>query len=166
MMGSGKSTIGKSVAQKLKLKFVDIDNEIELKEKISISKIFDKKGETYFRKVEQNICLEKLKKDNLLIALGGGSFVNPIVRQEVQRKTISFWLDVSINNLKKRKINFKKRPLISKKENNMKLLYKIYNERRSIYNLAKYRVNCNKLDKNSIINQICEIYEADISKNI
>ena len=69
MMGVGKSTIGKKLAEKLKRKFVDIDKIIEIKEKNTIKKIFEDKGEDYFRKIEKKITLEELKKNNLIIAL-------------------------------------------------------------------------------------------------
>ena len=81
MMGVGKSTIGKKLARKLKLKFIDIDRLIEKKEKSSISEIFSQNGESYFRKIEKNITLEELKKDNCVIALGGGTFLNKKVRK-------------------------------------------------------------------------------------
>ena len=162
MMGSGKSTIGLAVAKKLGLVFVDIDKEIESRENLTIKQIFEKKGEIYFRKLEQLVCFEKLKRKNLTIALGGGSFINPMVRKKILSDTLSFWLDVNIENLIKRKINFQKRPLINKRnEKKLRLLKKIYNDRKTIYNLAKFRINCNKQDKFSIINQICDIYEAN-----
>ena len=61
MMGSGKSSIGSLVAKKLQLNFIDIDNEIETELGLSIKKIFEKKGENYFRKFEENITLKKIK---------------------------------------------------------------------------------------------------------
>ena len=66
MMGVGKSTLGKRLAKKLKLKFVDIDEIIEAKEKNIIKKIFENKGENYFRKIEKTIILEELKKNMML----------------------------------------------------------------------------------------------------
>ena len=64
MMGVGKSTLGKKLAKKLKLKFIDIDQIIEKKEKKTIKEIFEEKGEGYFRKIEKKISLEELKKCN------------------------------------------------------------------------------------------------------
>ena len=78
MMGVGKSTVGKKLAKKLKLKFIDIDKVIE-KEKKTIKEIFEDNGEDYFRMVEKIITLEELKKINSVIALGGGAFMNPSI---------------------------------------------------------------------------------------
>ena len=83
MMGSGKSTIGRELSKRLNLKFVDIDKLIEKREKMPIRKIFSTKGEKYFRKLEQSTCLEILKKSSTIIALGGGSFINPTIRKAI-----------------------------------------------------------------------------------
>ena len=77
MMGVGKSTVGKKLAKKLKLKFIDIDGLIEKKEKKTIKQIFENKSEDYFRKIEKKITLEELKKSNSVIALGGGALDLP-----------------------------------------------------------------------------------------
>ena len=76
MMGSGKSSIGSLVAKKLKLNFVDIDREIETQTKMSIKKIFEDKGENYFRKIEEKITLKALRKNKNIISIGGGAFLN------------------------------------------------------------------------------------------
>ncbi len=74
MMGSGKTSIGSLVAKKLKLKFVDIDKEIEKNLNITIKKIFEVRGENYFRKIEEQTTLKKLKLNSTVISLGGGGF--------------------------------------------------------------------------------------------
>ena len=83
MMGAGKSTIGTILADKLKFKFIDTDYEIEKNERNTIKKIFDHRGEKYFRDVEEKIVLEKLKSNNCVVALGGGSFLNPKIRKNI-----------------------------------------------------------------------------------
>ena len=83
MMGSGKSSIGSLVAKKLKYNFIDIDSEIEINTKKSIKKIFEKKGENYFRKLEEQITLKKLKLNSTVISLGGGAFINKNIRKDV-----------------------------------------------------------------------------------
>ncbi len=162
MMGSGKSTIGRELSKKLTLKFFDIDKLIEKREKMPIRKIFTAKGEKYFRRLEQRTCLKILKKSNCVIALGGGSFINPTIRKAILEKSVSFHLDISLNNLKKRNINFKKRPLIKDKENTL-ALETIYNSRKKVYNQATFSVNCNKLNKVKIVEQICDLYEKSNS---
>ena len=69
MMGVGKSTIGRMVAKKLKYSFIDIDKLIEAKEGCSINLIFKNKGENYFRRIENNITLQELKRNNSVISL-------------------------------------------------------------------------------------------------
>ena len=158
MMGVGKSTIGKILAKKLKLKFIDIDRVIETREKSTISDIFRKKGEIYFRKIEKKITLDQLKKNNSIIALGGGAFINTSIRREVKNTSISFWLDLDLENLLSRLKNIKKRPLLD--ENNLrKSMNKIYSDRKRIYNEANFRIDCNFIDKEKILKKIVELYE-------
>ena len=76
MMGSGKTTLGKIVSKKLNKEFIDIDQAIEVQEGMIISEIFEKKGEPFFRILEEKISLLNLKKKNSVISLGGGAFLN------------------------------------------------------------------------------------------
>ena len=158
MMGVGKSTIGKKLAKKLKLKFIDIDKVIEQKENRTIKEIFEKRGESYFRKVEKKITLEILKKNGLVIALGGGAFANSIVRKEIINSSISFWLDINLKYLLQRLKNSRKRPLLNKNDLE-KSINKIYLERKKIYNESSYRIKCDSTDANTITNKIINIYE-------
>ena len=115
MMGVGKSTIGKILAKKLNYNFVDVDKLIEAKEGLSINLIFKNKSESYFRKVECDLTLLELKKNNSVISLGGGAFLNNIIRNNVKKSSISFWLDVPVEELIKRLKKNKTRPLLLKK---------------------------------------------------
>ena len=81
MMGSGKSSIGSMLAKKLKLNFIDTDKEIENELGVSIKKIFENKGEDYFRKFEEKITLKILKSNTTVVALGGGAFTNKNIRK-------------------------------------------------------------------------------------
>ena len=102
MMGVGKSTIGKSLASELSFDFIDIDKLIEKEEGCSINIIFKNKSENYFRMLERKITLKELKKDKLVISLGGGSFLNKSIRSAVKNTSVSFWLDVSTSILIRR----------------------------------------------------------------
>ncbi len=160
MMGVGKSTIGKAVSKRLSMDFVDIDKVIEERLKLSIQKIFERKGEVFFRKLEEKITLEELKKNNRIISLGGGAFMNVKIRNYIILNTKSFWLDLNIEKLSKRLNTSKKRPLLVDK--NIKLtLEKIYNERKRTYSLANYRIDCNNLNTSLIVKKIIELYEKN-----
>ena len=158
MMGVGKSTIGKILAKKLNYNFVDVDKLIEKKENSSINLIFKNNGESYFRKIESEITLAVLKKENSVISLGGGAFINNLIRKKVKKLTISFWLDTPINELIKRLKKNKKRPLLLNK-NLSETVKKIYFDRKKIYNEADYRIKCNSLRSGEIVNKILNLYE-------
>ena len=163
MMGVGKSTIGKILAEKLKFKFIDTDKIIEIKEKSTIKKIFDNKGENYFRRIEKKIILEELKKNNLVIALGGGAFIDSSIRKEIKISCISFWLDLKLKSLLIRLKNAKKRPLLD--INNLESsINKIYSNRKKIYNKSNFRVKCNSINKDEIVNKIIKLYESSGDK--
>jgi shikimate kinase len=158
MMGVGKSTVGKKLAKKLKYKFSDIDKIIEIKEKSTIKLIFENKGENYFRRVEKKITLEELKKDNLVVALGGGAFLDASIRKEIKNSCISFWLDLNIKSLLVRLKNAKKRPLLNQ-SNLEESINKIYSTRKKIYSEANFKIKCNSMDKNEIVYKIIKLYE-------
>ena len=162
-MGVGKSTIGKKLAKKLKRKFIDIDKIIEIKEKKTIKEIFENKGENYFRKIEKKITLEELKKNNLVMALGGGAFINTSIRKEIKSSCLSFWLDLKVESLLNRLKNVKKRPLLD--ENRLdQSINKIYSERKKIYNESNFRIKCNSMNKDEIIYKIIKLYESSRNK--
>lgn len=158
MMGAGKSTIGKILAKRLGYTFIDVDKLIEEKEGLPINLIFRNKGEKYFRKIESENTLIKLKEDSAVISLGGGAFLNNIVRKSVKKFSVSFWLDVPIEELTKRLKKNKKRPLMFA-QNIGETVKKIYFSRKKIYNMATYRINCRSLKSREIVNKIINIYE-------
>ena len=158
MMGVGKSTLGKIVAKKQKLKFIDTDLKIEKKFGMKISEIFEKNGEKFFRIHEENIVLESLKNNNCVIALGGGAFINKNIRDEILKNSISIWLDANLKILSSRVKWSKKRPLLNV-ENIQEKIKKLYSERKNIYKLAHYRIICNNLTRESIVKKIIVFYE-------
>ena len=164
MMGVGKSTVGRKLAKKLKLKFVDIDKVIETKEKSTISEIFKNKGESYFRRIEKKITLIEIKKKNLVIALGGGAFMSGTIRDELKNFSISFWLDLNLIELLSRLKNISKRPLLNQ-DNLEKTLKKIYSERKKIYNKSNFRVKCDSKNIEEITREIILLYESARNKS-
>ena len=114
MMGVGKTTVGKIVAKKQGLEFIDTDKNIEESCSMKISEIFKQKGENFFRIEEKKEVLKSLKKKNCVIALGGGAFINVDIRKDVLKNAISIWLDIDLKTLNKRIKWNKNRPLLNK----------------------------------------------------
>ena len=158
MMGSGKSSIGSLVSKKLNIEFIDVDNEIEKKAGCKISKIFENKGEQYFREIEENITLKYLKKKKIVISLGGGAFLNNIIKKEVLDNHISFWLNWDVKTLVNRIKDSKKRPIAHRSTKNE--IEELIKKRSIIYSKALYKINCENFTKSEIVKKIIEIYEA------
>ena len=158
MMGSGKSSIGSLIAKKLLLNFIDIDNVIENELGLSIKKIFETKGENYFRKFEEKTTLKKLKSSSTVISLGGGAFSNKEIRKEVINNHLSFWLNWNSDILLNRIKNSKKRPLAFNSSKNE--IIDLIKKRSNIYSKALYKIECDNLTKNEIVKEILKIYET------
>ena len=158
-MGVGKSTLAKIVAKKLNLKFIDTDLNIEKKWSMKIWEIFEKKGENFFRIEEEKEILECLKKNKTVLALGGGAFTNKNVRNLILKNSLSFWLDLNLRTITQRVKWNKKRPLLNQ-ENAEEIIKKLYLKRKNIYKLAKYKINCNSMNKTEIAEKIIFYYES------
>ncbi len=159
MMGAGKSSIGYLVSKKLDLDFIDIDNLIENKVGMCVSDIFTKFGEKHFRNLEEKITLKILKKNNNVVSLGGGSFINDKIRKEILINHTSFWLNWSDEILLKRIKGSIKRPVALKLTDiEIKDLIK---KRSKIYAKARYKINCDELTKIEIVKKVIKIYETN-----
>jgi len=157
MMGVGKTTVGKIVAKKQGMEFIDTDENIERKCSMNISEIFKKKGEKFFRIMEEKEVLKSIKKKKCVIALGGGAFINETIRNAILKNTISMWLDTDLKTLNKRIKWNKKRPLLNK-ENKQKKIDQLYSGRKNIYKLANHKIDCDNLDKENIAKKITIFY--------
>ena len=158
MMGSGKTSIGSMVSKRLNLKFFDIDQIIQKELGLTIVKIFEKKGEVFFRSFEEKICSKILKKRNVVISLGGGTFLNKKIRKEIIDNHISFWLNWKKETLIKRIKNSSKRPIAYKASYDE--LIDLIKKRSNIYEKALYKVNCDNLTKKEIVDKVINIYET------
>jgi len=162
MMGSGKTSMGMLISKKLQLDFFDIDRHIEKLLGMSISNIFDKKGENFFREFEEKITLKILKKKNIVISLGGGAFINNNIRYEILSNHLSFWLKWNDETLFSRIKHSSKRPIaINATSNELKNLIK---KRSNIYSKALYKITCDNLTKLDIANKIIDLYENNKTK--
>tara|TARA_Y100000816_G_scaffold17194_1_gene11272 strand:+ start:7475 stop:7987 length:513 start_codon:yes stop_codon:yes gene_type:complete len=158
MMGSGKSTIGYLLSNKINSDFYDIDKIIEEEEGLKITEIFENKGENYFRKIEEKICLKILKFNKKIISLGGGSFLNNKIREEIQNNHVSFWLNWNTSTIIRRIKKNKNRPILKGMSENE--INKLIIKRKKIYEKAHLKINCENLSKNEIINKIIKLYEG------
>jgi len=159
MMGSGKSSIGNLVSKKLALPFIDIDSLIIKSTGMSVSEIFEKKGEGYFRKLEEKITLKSLKQTKTVISLGGGGFINDRIRKKILADHFSFWLNWDESILIKRIKGNKKRPLVFNSSNHE--IKAIIKSRSKIYKSSQFKINCNRLTKVEIAKKIIKIYEIN-----
>ena len=157
MMGSGKTSIGLLVSKKLNLQFYDIDQMIEKELEMSISDIFEKKKEEFFRDFEEKTTLKILKKKRIVISLGGGAFINKKIREEILKNHLSFWLNWNSKTLIQRIKKNIKRPIALKSSTSE--LIDLIKKRSVVYSKSKYKINCEKLSKNEIVNKIINIYE-------
>ena len=158
MMGSGKTSIGSYVSKKLNIDFIDIDIEIEKKIGMTISQIFENRGEKYFREVEELMTLKFLKKSKTIISLGGGAFLNNKIKKEVLDNHISFWLNWDVKTLFNRIKDSKKRPIALNASKNV--LIDLIKKRSIVYSKAMYKIDCENLSKNEIVKNVIKIYEA------
>ena len=163
MMGSGKSSIGSLISKKLNIDFIDIDDEIEKKIGMKISKIFERNGEKYFREIEEITTLKLLRKNNSVISLGGGAFLNNKIKKEVLDNHVSFWLYWDVKTLVERIKDSKKRPIVQKSSRNE--IIELIKKRSIIYSKAMYKINCENLSKNESVKNIINIYETHKIKN-
>ncbi len=161
MMAAGKTTIGSKLAKKLNYNFFDVDFEIEKLENDKIINIFENKGESYFRKVEERLSLNFVEKNNCVISLGGGAFINENIRKKIQKNSHSFWLNWKIRTILDRISKNKNRPIALNLSN--KDFADLYKKRVKFYKLSDFRVNCEKKNKNEIIKIILKILKNENS---
>ena len=159
MMGSGKTSIGLLISKKLNLQFYDIDQIIEKELEMNISDIFEKKGEKFFRDIEEKTTLKILKKKWIVISLGGGAFINKKIREEILKNHLSFWLNWNSKTLIQRIKKNQKRPIALKSSTSE--LIDLIKKRSVVYSKSKYKINCEKLSKNEIVNEIINFYENE-----
>lgn len=159
-MGSGKSTIGRALAEKLDLSFLDLDSYIESKQKDSVSTIFKSKGEVYFRNIEATAVKELCQqKHELVLALGGGTpcYSDTISYLLKHPNVFTVMLNTSIESLTERLLNEKLgRPLISdlKPVEIPEFIAKHLFERAPFYTQAEIHVTTDLLSQDKLVDEI------------
>ena len=139
MMGAGKSAVGKVVATKLNVPFLDADTEIEKAANMSIQEIFSRDGEDFFRQREAQVIFRLMKGSPSILSTGGGAFIQEANRHAIRLLGVSLWLDVEVDLLWSRVKNKDTRPLL-KSSNPFETLKMLHLERQPIYKKADISV--------------------------
>ena len=153
MMGAGKSSIGRRLALRLGIPFVDADVEIEKAAGMTISDIFAVRGEAEFRAGEARVILRLLESGPQVLATGGGAFTNPDTRIAIGAKGISIWLKAEFDVLMKRIRRRHDRPLL-KTDDPGATLRKLMEEREPVYALADLTVQSREVMHEKIVDEI------------
>lgn len=144
-MGSGKSHVARILSHKLNFEFIDLDKQIMLKNKRSVTEIFESKGEIYFRKQERELLEEYLaSKNDMVLSLGGGTPAYYNNMEVINQNSFSFFLRGSVNTLSQRLLKQKTtRPLIAKikDEDLPEFIAKHLFERNAFYSKAQFTVD-------------------------
>ena len=156
-MGSGKSTVGRALADALGWQFVDLDEEIERSEGAAISEIFDQRGETAFREIESRMLRQQVKSVETgrphVIALGGGAFVQEENFAILSNNGVTVWLDCPFETVERRLSGFHHRPLAR----DPRKLRALFDERVRGYAHADYRVPSGSDDPQVAVKQILAV---------
>ena len=155
LMGTGKSTIGRRLANLLQLDFVDADEEIEAAAQMSIAEIFDQFGEAYFRDGERRVIARLMQRGPVVIATGGGAFVNSETRALILRDGVAVWLDCDIDTLVERTARKTTRPLLNSGDP-AEILNRLDRERRPLYSQAPIRVGTDRGPHHQTVMRIVE----------
>ncbi|MFQ5622248.1 MAG: shikimate kinase [Paracoccaceae bacterium] len=135
LMGAGKTSVGRRLARALDVRFVDSDHEIETAANMSISEIFDKFGEEYFRQGEERVISRLLDGEPCVLATGGGAFMSDAVRQRVSERGVSIWLKADTGTLFNRVKSKADRPLL-REDNPRTVLENLQELRGPVYRQA------------------------------
>ena len=162
MMGAGKSSIGRRLASRLDIPFVDADTEIEKAAGMSIADIFQAHGEPYFRAGETRVIARLLEGGPQVLATGGGAFMNADTRASVRAKGISVWLRATLDVLTKRIKRRTDRPLL-KTTDPVETLRKLIDERYPLYAEADLTIESRDVPHDIIVDEIIEGLRARVA---
>lgn len=153
LMGAGKSAIGRRIASRLQMKFLDADTEIETAAGQSISNIFAEHGEAYFRDREEKIIERLLVDGPLILATGGGAFMSSVTRNNIKTHGVSVWLRAELDVLMERVGRRDHRPLLQT-SNPTEVMQKLIDERYPIYSQSDITVESRDVAHEVIVQEI------------
>lgn len=156
LMGAGKSSIGRRLAEKLEVPFVDADHEIEIAADKSIPEIFKDHGEAYFREGERRVISRLIENGAQVLSTGGGAFINEETRQAVQARGISVWLKADLPLLMKRVMKRADRPLLQTGDPEA-VMQKLMDQRYPIYATADVTVESRDVQHTQMVNEVIKV---------
>jgi shikimate kinase len=151
-MASGKSTVARQIAHRLHWRAEDIDDLIEARERQTISQIFARHGELYFRQVEREILKLLMPIRHVVVATGGGTFVDPENRAAINQDGISVWIDLPLTEIATRIPLDGRRPLAADRVQ----LERLYVARVEGYRMAHLRVNASHVSSAAVADRVIE----------
>jgi shikimate kinase len=154
-MAAGKTTVARALARRLDWQAVDIDELIEQRERLTVSEIFAKHGEGYFRTLERQILFEQTGPRHLVVATGGGTFADAQNRAAINRDGVSVWLDVPLDRLVERVPAEGRRPLAADRAGFERLYY----QRRAAYEQAHVRLDAGRASVDALVEQLVDWLE-------
>ena len=153
MMGSGKTTIGKLLGEKLTLRSIDIDVIIEQNEKRTVSEIFQNEGEKYFRNIERETIKKNFTNKDVIISLGGGAFEDQLTQELLLKNSTVIYLKTSPNIILERIKNNTNRPLL-RNQMTVEKIQSIILQRQKNYELANITILTDNKNTDKIVEEI------------
>ena len=153
LMGAGKTSVGRRLAEKLNLPFVDADHEIAVAAGKSIPEIFADHGEDYFREGERRVIARLLEDGAQVLATGGGAYMNSETRERIRNLGISIWLKADLDLLMKRVSKRNDRPLLQQ-DDPAKVLQRLIDTRYPVYATADVTVDSRDVQHGQMVNEV------------
>lgn len=164
LMGAGKTTVGRRLARKLNLPFVDSDHEIEKAASLSVAEIFEVFGEEEFRSGERRVIERILKGKLKVLATGGGAYMNESTRALIKENAITVWIKVDVPLLVERTKLRDTRPLL-KKGNRLEILTRLADERYPIYSEADITTLSVEGSHDEVVEDILDLLKKYLREN-
>lgn len=157
-MGTGKTTVGKALARRLKMKFVDMDDLVEGQEGMKIPDIFASKGEPYFRSVEKDVAKEVSAQSGLVIAAGGGALIDEENVNNLKSSGVMVCLTATADKIFERIKAHTHRPLLNVSDSKEKIS-ELLAKRADYYARADYRIDTSRISVEEVVDKILNIVQ-------